>query len=61
MAAQVGQALRVLNRFPITSHLNPAVDPVRRAESSRLRAQSRLKATQRHRGSSTCAGPYGAR
>jgi hypothetical protein len=61
MAAQVGEALHVLDRFPITSHLNPAVDPVRRAASSRLRAQSlaRLKATQRHNGSSTGAGSYG--
>src|SRR5438094_1427418 len=42
IAAQAGQALHVLDRFHITSHL----DQVRRAESSRLRAQSQ-KAAQR--------------
>src|SRR6266516_1292648 len=36
IAAQAGQALHVLDRFHITSHLNQAVDQVRRAESSRL-------------------------
>ena len=39
IAAQAGQALHVLDRFHITSHLNQAVDQVRRAESSRLRGQ----------------------
>ena len=34
IAAQAGQALHVLDRFHITSHLNQAVDQVRRAESS---------------------------
>jgi transposase len=38
IAAQAGQALHVLDRFHITTHLNQAVDEVRRAESSRLRA-----------------------
>jgi transposase len=37
IAAQAGQALHVLDRFHITSHLNQAVDQVRRAESGRLR------------------------
>ena len=46
MAAQAGQALHVLDRFPITLHLNQAVDQVRRAESSRLRAAG--KATVQH-------------
>src|ERR1700694_2794843 len=46
IAAQVGQALHVLDRFHITSHLNQAVDQVRRAESTRLRAKSK-KAAQR--------------
>src|SRR6202035_5452947 len=40
IAAQVGQALHVLDRFHITSHLNQAVDQERRAESSRLRRQN---------------------
>jgi transposase len=39
IAAQVGHALHVLDRFHITSHLNQAVDQVRRAESTRLRAK----------------------
>ena len=38
IATQAGQALHVLDRFHITTHLNQAVDEVRRAESSRLRA-----------------------
>ena len=46
IAAQAGQALHVLDRFHITSHLNQAVDQVRRAESTRLRAKSQ-KAAQR--------------
>jgi len=40
IAAQAGQALHVLDRFHISSHLNQALDQVRRAESARLRAQS---------------------
>ena len=49
IARQVGQALHVLDRFHITSHLNQAVDQVRRSESSRLRAAGkaeRLKHTR---------------
>src|SRR5213596_3910785 len=46
IAAQAGQALHVLDRFHITSHLNQAVDQVRRAESTRLRVKSK-KAAQR--------------
>ena len=46
IAAQVGHALHVLDRFHITSHLNQAVDQVRRAESTRLRAKSK-EAAQR--------------
>jgi transposase len=38
LAAQAGQALHVLDRFHISQHLNQAVDQVRRAESTRLRA-----------------------
>jgi transposase len=38
IAAKASQALHVLDRFHITSHLNQAVDQVRRAESGRLRA-----------------------
>jgi transposase len=44
IAAQAGQALHVLDRFHITSHLNQAVDQVRRAESTRLRSQSQQAA-----------------
>ncbi len=44
LAAQVGQALHVLDRFHITSHLNQAVDQVRRGESTRLRAKSKQAA-----------------
>jgi len=39
-------ALHVLDRFHITSHLNQAVDQVRRAESTRLGAKNK-KAAQR--------------
>ena len=38
IAARVGHALHVLDRFHIAQHLNQAVDQVRRAESGRLRA-----------------------
>ena len=38
LASQAGQALHVLDRFHISQHLNQAVDQVRRAESTRLRA-----------------------
>ena len=46
LADQAGHALHVLDRFHITSHLNQAVDQVRREESTRLRAQSK-EAAQR--------------
>ena len=39
LAAKVPHALHVLDRFHITSHLNQAVDRVRRAECSRLRGR----------------------
>jgi transposase len=47
-AAEAGQALHVLDRFHITTHLNQAVDQVRRGESTRLQindkdAAKRLK------------------
>jgi transposase len=44
--AQVGQALHVLDRFHIVSHMNLAVDQVRRAEGTRLRAKSKQAAQQ---------------
>jgi transposase len=44
IAARAGHALHVLDRFHITSHLNQAVDQVRRAESTRLRAKSKESA-----------------
>lgn len=43
VAAQVPQALHVLDRFHITLHLNQAVDQVRRAETGRLRGQPMAK------------------
>jgi transposase len=43
MAAQAGQALHVLDRFHITSHLNQAVDQVRRAETGRLQGSLRAQ------------------
>ena len=46
IAAEAGQALHVLDRFHITSHLNQAVDQVRRAESTRLGTNNK-KAAQR--------------
>jgi transposase len=39
VAQMAGHALHVLDRFHIVSHLNKAVDEVRRAESTRLRGQ----------------------
>jgi transposase len=51
IAAKVGQALHVLDRFHITGHLNQALDQVRRAESGRLRGQplaQRLKKMRWH-------------
>jgi transposase len=44
IAAQAEQALHVLDHFHITTHLNQAVDEVRRAESSRLRAAGKAMA-----------------
>ncbi len=44
LADEAGHALNVLDRFHITQHLNQAVDEVRRAESSRLRAHSQQEA-----------------
>jgi len=44
LAAQARQALHVLDRFHITSNLNQALDQVRRAESSRLRAAGSVQA-----------------
>jgi transposase len=46
IAAQASQALHVLDRFHITSHLNQALDQVRRAESARLRAAGLPQAEQ---------------
>jgi transposase len=46
MAAQVGHALHVLDRFHITMHLNQAVDKVRRAESGRLRKAASVQAAR---------------
>jgi transposase len=39
IAAKAGHTLHILDRFHITSHLNAAVDQVRRAEYGRLRGQ----------------------
>lgn len=44
IAAQAEQALHVLDRFHITTHLNQAVDQVRRSECSRLRAAGETRA-----------------
>lgn len=44
IAAQAGQALHVLDRFHITTHLNQALDQVRRAETGRLRAAASAQA-----------------
>jgi transposase len=44
MAAEASQALHVLDRFHITTHLNQAVDQVRRGESTRLRAEGKAAA-----------------
>jgi len=40
IASEAEQGLHVLDRFHITTHLNQAVDQLRRAESTRLRAHS---------------------
>ena len=39
IAEEAGQALHVLDRFHITSHLNQAVDEIRRTETGRLRGR----------------------
>lgn len=44
LATKAGGALHVLDRFHITSHLNQALDRVRRAESGRLRSQGHAQA-----------------
>lgn len=44
IAKQAGQALHVLDRFHITTHLNQALDQVRRAETGRLRAVASARA-----------------
>ena len=44
LAAEAGQALHVLDRFHITQHMNQAVDQVRRAEGTRLKAKSKDEA-----------------
>ena len=44
VAAKASQAVHVLDRFHITSHLNQALDQVRRAESGRLRASASAQA-----------------
>src|SRR5213594_4353538 len=44
IAAQATEALHVLDRFHITTHLNQAVDQVRRAETGRLRAAASAQA-----------------
>jgi transposase len=46
IATHIGHALHVLDRYHITSHLNQAVDQVRRTEGTRLRTKSK-KAAQR--------------
>jgi transposase len=49
IAAKVGHALHVLDRFHITMHLNQAVDQVRRAESTRLRGRPMAKRLKKMR------------
>jgi transposase len=44
IGAQASQALHVLDRFHITSHLNQALDQVRRTETGRLRAAASAQA-----------------
>jgi transposase len=46
IAAEASQALHVLDRFHITQHMNQAVDEVRRAEGTRLKAKSKDEAKQ---------------
>ena len=49
LAAKAGHALHVLDRFHITSHLNQAVDQVRRAESARLHGEPAAKRLKKMR------------
>jgi transposase len=49
IAAQMGQALHVLDRFHLNGHLHDAVDQVRRAECSRLHARPRAAQLKRMR------------
>jgi len=46
LAAEAGQALHILDRFHIVQHMNQAVDEVRRAEGTRLKAKSKDEAKQ---------------
>ena len=46
IADQAGHALHVLDRFHIAMHMNQAVDEVRRAEGTHLRAKSKEEAKQ---------------
>jgi transposase len=46
ISAQASQALHVLDRFHITTHLNQALDQVRRAETGRLRAVASAQAAR---------------
>ncbi len=46
-AAEAGQALHVLDRFHITTHMNQAVDQVRRGESTRLQSNDDKDAAKR--------------
>jgi transposase len=43
-AAEAGQALHVLDRFHIATHMNQAVDQVRRGESTRLQINDKVAA-----------------
>ena len=49
VARKVGHALHILDRFHIVSHLNQALDRVRREETSRLKDCSRGKKLKRMR------------
>jgi transposase len=49
LAKRVGHALNILDRFHITSHLNHAVDLVRRAESTRFKGKPSAKRLKKMR------------
>jgi transposase len=49
IAAPMGQALHVLDRFHITAHLNDALDKVRRAECGRLHGRPQAATLKRMR------------